>query len=427
MAVPTDSKIPAEIAQKLVNPKTYASDELYETYAWLRANQPLGRAEVEGFDPFWVVTKHADLMEISRDNKKFPYGNRPSTLMDKASLKQSMQMKESPMALSLIQMDEPMHMKYRLLTQSWFTPANLKKREEEIRQIAHKSAQRLKAMNGQGDFVSAVSLNYPLEVVMNILGVPEEDFPMMLKITQEIFGPLDPDVKETMSQMSQEDVSAIQQAVVKELITYFNSITEDRRNNPKDDLATVIVNAEVDGQPISAKAINGYYLIIATAGHDTTSSSTSMGMWALATQPGLLQRLQEDPSLIPAFVDESIRWATPVKSFMRSAAEDVEIRGQQIKKGDWIMLCYASANRDEEALSGPDTFDIDRKPNRHVAFGFGAHLCLGQALAKMEMRILWEEILPQLKSVSLDGDPQILESFFANGLKKLPIQFELKE
>ncbi len=424
-SVSSDSTIPTEIAAKLVNPKIYASDELYETYAWLRANQPLGVAHVQGFEPFWVVTKHADLMEISKDNKRFPYGNRPSTLMDKSSTKSSMQTSESPIALSLIQMDEPMHMKYRLLTQSWFMPGNLKKREAEIQEIAKKSAAKLQNMDGKGDFVASVALNYPLEVIMNILGVPEEDFPMLLKITQEIFGPLDPDVKEAMKQMSEADISKIQQAVVGELITYFNSITEDRRQNPKDDLATVIVNAQVDGEPISASAINGYYLIIATAGHDTTSSSTSIGMWALATQPGLLQRLQADMSLLPAFIEECIRWATPVKNFMRSVAEDTELRGQTLRKGDWLMLCYASANRDEDAFENPSTFDIDRKPNKHVAFGYGAHLCLGQALAKMEMRILWEEIIPKLKSVKLSAEPQMVESFFVNGLKKLPIEFEL--
>ncbi|WP_317930793.1 cytochrome P450 [Halioxenophilus sp. WMMB6] len=421
------ANIPQEMANKLVTPSTYASDEIYEIYRWLRANNPLGVAEVPGFDPFWVVTKHEDVLAISRDNKKFPYGNRPSTLMDKASASGSMQTSESPIALSLIQMDEPMHMKYRILTQSWFMPGNLKKREQEIREIAKKSAARFKAMGGKGDFVEEVALNYPLEVVMNILGVPEKDFPMMLKITQEIFGPLDPDVKEAMKQMSQEDISKIQQAVVGELIQYFDTITKDRRANPKDDLATVIVHAEVDGKPISDAAINGYYLIIATAGHDTTSSSTSMGMWALATQPGLLKRLQADPSLLPAFIDESIRWATPVKSFMRSSAEDVEIRGRKIKKGDWLMLCYAAANRDEEAIPNPDKFDIDRKPNKHVAFGFGAHLCLGQALAKMEMKILWEEIIPKLRSVKLAGEPRMIESFFANGLKKLPIEFEFED
>jgi len=425
VSTPKDFEIPSEYAAKLVDPRAYATDELHEIYSWLRANNPLGIASPEGFDPFWVVTKYQDLVEISRDNRLFPYGNRPSTLMDQASKKVSMQMSDSPMALSLIQMDEPMHMKYRLLTQPWFTPANLKKREEEIREIARKAVTHMGSLGGKCDFVASVSLNYPLEVIMNILGVPDADFPFMLRITQEIFGPLDPDVKKAMGEMSLDQISQIQQAVVGELIEYFDGITEDRRNNPRDDLATIIVNAEVDGQPISNNALNGYYTIIATAGHDTTSTSTSCAMWALATQPGLLERLRADSSLIPAFIDEAVRWATPVKNFMRSAARDVEMRGRTIRQGDWLMLCYASANRDEAVLDAPFEFNIDRRPNRHVAFGFGAHLCLGQALARMEMRILFEELLPRLEAVRLAGEPQMLESYFVNGLKKLPVEFRM--
>jgi len=230
-----------------------------------------------------------------------------------------------------------------------------------------------------------------------------------------------------MADMSADDISAIQQAVVGEMVEYFATVSQRRRENPADDLATVLVNATIDGEPISDNALNGYYLIVATAGHDTTSSSASTGMWALATQPGLLERLQADMSLLPAFIEESIRWTAPVKNFMRSAAEDTVLNGQTIRKGDWIMLCYASASRDEALLENPDTFDIDRSPNTHAAFGYGAHLCLGQHLAKMEMRILFEELLPKIKSVKLAGEPQLSESFFVNGLKKLPIQFELND
>ncbi len=421
----TLNTIPSEYAEKLVDPKVYATDELQEVYSWLRANHPLGIAEPEGFDPFWVVTKFDDVLEISRNNIRFPYGNRPSTLMNRASAAKSQQMSDSPIALSLIQMDEPQHMKYRLLTQAWFSPPNLKKREEEIREIAKKTVAKMAALPGKGDFVESVALNYPLEIIMNILGVPEQDFPFMLRVTQEIFGPLDPDTKKILGKMSADEITQLQFATMTEMMTFFNKITEDRLKNPKDDLASVIVHAKIDGEPISQNAINGYYMITATAGHDTTSSSTSAGMWALATQPGLLETLKADPSLLPAFVEESIRWATPVKTFMRSAAEDVEMRGRTIKKGDWLMLCYASANHDEDIIEAPSEFLIDRKPNKYVAFGSGAHLCLGQHLARMEMRILWEELLPLLKSVNLAGEPVMMESFFSNGLKHLPIEFQM--
>lgn len=427
MADTNDWHIPLEISSKLVDPKTYASDELHKTYTYLRQNNPLGIAEVAGFDPFWVVTKHQDVMEISKDNKLFPYGDKPPTLTDKANASMTKQLDIEQSVLALIQMDEPMHMKYRLLTQSWFMPANIKKREAEIRDIARKAVSRMAEMNGNGDFVASVALNYPLEIIMNILGVPEKDFPFMLRLTQEIFGPLDPDVQKAMQQMSIEDITSIQHAVLAELIAYFETITAERRKNPTDDLASVIANATIDGEQIPDNTLNGYYLVIATAGHDTTSSSTSMAMSALASEPGLLDRLKEDSSLLSGFIEESIRWATPVKNFMRTAAQDVEIRGRTIKKGDWLMLCYASANRDEEIFEEPFTFNIDRSPNKQIGFGYGPHLCLGQHLARMEMRILFEELLPKLKSVKLAGEPRLSESYFVNGLKNLPIEFELTD
>jgi hypothetical protein len=168
-----------------------------------------------------------------------------------------------------------------------------------------------------------------------------------------------------------------------------------------------------------------YYLIIATAGHDTTSSSTAGAMWAMAERPAELAKVLADPALIPSLVDESIRWTTQVRHFMRSAAQDTSVRGQAIAKGEWLMLCYPSGNRDEEVFEEPYEFHVDRSPNKHLAFGYGAHLCLGQHLAKMEMRILWEELLPRLKSVGLAGQPKLSEASFVNGPKALPIQYVL--
>ena len=205
---------------------------------------------------------------------------------------------------------------------------------------------------------------------------------------------------------------------------YFAKITADRRANPKDDLATVIANSQINGAPISEFEAISYYVIVATAGHDTTSSSTAGAMWALCNDPAGVHEGASDPSLIPGLIDEAVRWTTPVKHFMRSATEDTELRGRKIAKDDWLMLCYASGNRDEEVFDEPYEFHADRKPNKHLSFGYGAHLCLGQHLAKMEMRILYEELLPKLKSVALNGEPKNSQSVFVNGPKKLPIRFE---
>jgi len=211
--------------------------------------------------------------------------------------------------------------------------------------------------------------------------------------------------------------------VVADFSTYFRGITEDRRRNPRDDLATVIANARIGGDYMPDHDATSYYMIVATAGHDTTSSSTAGAIWALAEDPEQFARVKANPELIPGLVDEAIRWMTPVKHFMRSATADTELSGRRITKGDWLMLCYASGNRDEEVFEHPDRFRSDRKPNRHVAFGYGAHLCLGQYLAKLEMRILFEELLPRLKSLSLGGEVKMTQAYFVSGPKKLPIRF----
>lgn len=422
----TAEKLPAHIADTLVKPASYAGEAIFDAYRWMRANNPLGVAEIEGFDPFWVVTKHADILEISRNNALYPSAVRATTLTSKAGDARAHAVTGTPhLVRSLVQMDEPDHMKYRTLTQAWFMPQSIRKREEEIRALAKDAAAQFVKLPGACDFVKDVALHYPLRVVMNILGVPEQDFPRMLRLTQELFGASDPDTQRFRDSLNDEQFAQILLAVIQDFTDYFETISADRRANPRDDLATLIARAEIDGAPIGAFEATGYYMIVATAGHDTTSSSTAGAMWALATQPGLLERVRGDLSLVPALIEEAIRWTTPVKTFMRSASADTELRGRRIAKGDWLMLCYASGNRDEEVFENADSFDIDRTPNRQLAFGMGAHLCLGQHLARMEMRILYEELLPRLKSVKLAGEPRYSESFFVNGLKTLPIEFEL--
>ncbi len=422
----SDTHIPGNIAETLVSPSAYASNEIFDAYTWLRANNPLGVAHPEKHDPFWVVTKHADILDISRNNALFPSAVRSTTLTSQSGEARARAITGTPhLVRSLVQMDEPDHMKYRALTQAWFMPQSVRKREAHIRALAQEAVAKFTALPGRCDFVKDVALHYPLKVVMNILGVPPEDFPRMLRLTQELFGASDPETKRFQEALTDEQFAQILIAVVNDFSEYFGKISADRRAHPRDDLATLIANAEIDGQPLPPFEATGYYTIVATAGHDTTSSSTAGAMWALATQPRLLERVRAEPALIPNLIEEAIRWTTPVKTFMRSASADTEIRGRKIKAGDWLMLCYASGNRDEEVFPHADAFDIDRMPNRQLAFGMGAHLCLGQHLARLEMRILYEELLPKLKSVSLDGEPRYTESYFVNGLKSLPIKFEL--
>jgi len=215
------------------------------------------------------------------------------------------------------------------------------------------------------------------------------------------------------------------QQTVAELFGYFTAMSEDRRRVPREDLATVLANATIDGAPLGQFEALSYYIIAATAGHDTTSNTTAGAMWAMLDNPDQLAKVKADPALIPGLIEESIRWVTPVKHFMRSATEDTELAGTKIAKGDWMMLCYPSGNRDEAVFTDPFKFDILRSPNKHVAFGYGAHVCLGQHLARMEMRIFWEELLPRLDEIALDGQPKNMEANFVCGPKTVPVRFKM--
>ncbi|HEX4198556.1 MAG TPA: cytochrome P450 [Caulobacteraceae bacterium] len=422
----SQTAIPGPLAQTLVDPSAYADGRIFDTYAWLRANNPLGVAQPEGYDPFWVVTRHADILEISRQNALFHSGDRSTTIVSAEGDARIRQMTGgSPhLVRSLVQMDAPDHPKYRVLTQAWFLPQNIRKLEDRIRGIARASVDRMLATGGRCDFVSEVALHYPLHVIMEILGVPEEDEPRMLMLTQELFGAADPDLgREEKPEADALDMGAIS-SVLADFYQYFTKISVDRRAHPREDLATLIATSEIDGRPISEFEAMSYYVIVATAGHDTTSSTTAGAMQALCEHPDQFAAVKADPALIPGLIDEAIRWTTPVKTFMRSATEDAKVGGRAIAKGDWLMLCYASGNRDESVFEDAQAFRADRSPNRQLAFGYGAHLCLGQHLAKMEMRILYEELLPRLKSVALAGAPRMSHAVFVNGLKSLPIRFE---
>ena len=422
-----DVAIPQDIAETLVDAPSYADQRIHDAYRWLRANRPLGLAQPEGYDPFWVVTRHADILEISRQNDLFHSGDRSTTIVSAEGDARIRKMTGgSPhLVRSLVQMDAPDHPKYRVLTQAWFLPQNIRKLEDRIRTIARASVDRMLATGDRCDFVREVALHYPLHVIMEILGVPEADEPRMLKLTQEMFGAGDPDLGREAPPPSGEefDMGALQ-GVLADFFQYFARLSADRRERPTDDLATLIANSQIDGRPISEFEAMSYYVIVATAGHDTTSSTTACAMQALAENADQLAWLRADLTRVPGLIDEAIRWATPVKTFMRSATADAEVAGQPIAKDDWLMLCYASGNRDETVFEDPFSFRADRSPNRQLAFGYGAHLCLGQHLAKMEMRILYEELLPRLKAVELDGTPRMSQAVFVNGLKSLPIRFQ---
>jgi cytochrome P450 len=421
-----------DLARRVIDPHAYAQwDGLLDTFDQIRATTPVVKVQPDTpglFDPFWLVTGYDDVMRMSKDNATFLNNPRPVVFSFAQAIEFSRAATGSNMLVdSLVVFDAPIHPKYRKLTQEWFMPRNLGRLEDELRALAARTVDRMlenaAESGGEVDFVKEVSGPYPLRVVMQILGVPEADEPRMQMLTQQLFGGQDKDLSGTgLDQMTPEQVVQIVAGAVKTFEDYFAGIAEDRRKHPTDDVASVIANALVDGQPLPPRDMAGYYIIVATAGHDTTSASTAGAMQALANDPEQWARVKADRSLLPGIVEEAIRWTTPVQHFMRTAAEDVELGGQQVKKGDWLMMNYVAANHDPAQFPDPRRFDAARSPNRHLAFGAGAHQCLGLHLARLEMRILFEALLDRVASVEPAGVAKRASSTFVGGLKSLPLR-----
>ncbi len=410
-----------ELDNAIIDPVLWADEHaIHDQLRWLRANDPLRFVKPEGFDPFWCVTKYEHIKEIERNKSIFINDPRP-TLGPKGiqEMVQSLTGRKH-LVRSLVQMDEPDHMQYRMLTQGWFMGANLRKLQGKVDELAVKYIDRLADMGGECDFVKDIAMWFPLRVIMSILGVPEEDEGLMLKLTQELFGSTDPDNQRSFAP---EDFFQ----VVHDFEAYFDKLTSARRANPTEDVASLIANAEVNGEPLPPLDANGYYIIIATAGHDTTSASTAGGLLALLENPAEMQKLRADPEgVMPTAIDEMIRWVTPVRHFMRTATQDYELGGKTIKAGESAILWYPSANRDEDIFTDAFQFKVDRTDAKQLAFGFGAHVCLGQHLARMEMSSLYRELLRRVDTIELAGEPQYVQSTFVGGLKSLPIRYTLK-
>lgn len=409
-----------EAGLAFTDPAAYADeDQLHEAFALLRREDPVHWVEAPGFEPFWAVTRHADIMEIERNNALFI--NAPRPLLATAVLDaQAKQREADGMALrTLIHMDDPQHKVVRAIGAGWFRPRAMRALEERVAELARQYVDRMADLGGECDFVTQVAVHFPLYVILSLLGLPESDFPRLLKLTQEMFGGGDEELRRGATP---EELLA----TLLDFFAYFQELTAARRATPTDDLASEIANARVDGEYLSDFDTASYYVIIATAGHDTTSSTIAGGLHALIEHPAELARLRDDPALLPTAAEEMIRWVTPVKEFMRTASADTQVRGVPIKKGQAVLLSYPSANRDEKVFADPFSFDVGRDPNRHLAFGFGVHLCLGAALARMETRAFFAELLPRLESIELAGRPEWTATTFVGGLKHLPIRYALK-
>ncbi len=386
----------------------------------LRRHRPLLRVEADGWPPFWALTRYDDVMEIER---------RPEVWLNTRRvflqpIDQSAAQKASGTDMRMIiQMDDPDHKGYRGLTAAWFRPATLRQTmDSRLRELATRFVDQMAATGGTCDFASEIAKFYPLHVIMSILGVSESDEGRMLRLTQELLGPDDAELQRPGEERDQGLVETIL-----DFFAYFQRLSADRRSTPTEDVASRIANGLVDGEPIGDLEAMSYYVILATAGHDTTSSALAGGLEALIRHPASRRRLQEEPALIPNAVDEMLRWTSPVKQFLRTSTEDYVIHGQTIPTGDQVLLSFAAANYDETVFEEPSRFDIAR-PNadRHLAFGFGKHFCLGAQLARMELRAFFSELLPRLDDIEIAGECQRVQANIVSGFKHLPVSFRMR-
>ena len=435
----------------IVSPAAYAdNDTMLRSYARLRNEQPIAWVDNGEYDPFWAVTRHADILEVEKQHDLFI--NEPRlTLLPKAVEEQAAAEPKGLEAIKMlfallrnsnrrwadfqslrrtqakagnsrhakvrtvIHMDEPEHKKYRDLTHSWFMGRGVARLEGRIRELATKFVDKMLAADGRCDFAGDIAVWYPLEVIMTILGLPPEDAPRLLVWSQQLLSASDPELQKS-DQYGQD--------VMLEMYAYFGKLIAERRKQPTEDLASVVVHAMVDDNPIELVDMLSYFLIVATAGHETTSSAIAGGMLALIENPEQYALLQREPAVLKTLPDEIVRWVTPVRHFTRTATADYTLRDVDIAKGESLAIFYLAANRDADAFDiDPNLFRIDRLPNRHLAFGHGVHHCLGRVLASLEIRCIFDELARRVGCPELDGRPEWIASNFTGGLKRLPIRY----
>jgi cytochrome P450 len=406
---------------ELLDPEDYGRQgPPHGIWTELRKNSPVHWCEVPKIEPFWAITKHADICWISRQPDKFL--SAPGITPAPADVSQRQSGEGLGAMRVVITMDPPEHRKVRKIASPWFTPRALSRIDAAVELSARELVDELAATNGgegEADLVTQIAVRHPLRILSTALGVPQEQEAKILELSNRLFAPQDEELGGGRTEP--EDFRRLGQ----EFLELFLPIVQDRRQNPRDDLASLLANAEIDGQPMGPAETLGYYLIVFNAGHDTTKNALAGGLRALVEHPESFDRLRRDPALVPGAVEEILRWTSSVNYMKRTAARDVEVHGQKVREGDALMMFYGSANRDEEVFDHPFTFDIDRNPNRHIAFGYGEHFCMGAHLARRSLRAIVAELARRVEHWELAGEPEWLTGSFVVGLKHLPVRYRI--
>jgi len=410
--------------RELIVPKNYGVEgQPHDLWSQLREYPGLYHCESDFYEPFWAIVRHADVMDISGKPQIFSNTQGPSLLNERQrkALVDQRSNGAFGMMRTIIEMDPPEHRSFRRVASGFFTPRSIHSLDEIVEKSAREQVDKL-GEEGEGDFVELIAQRHPLRVLATILGIDQSEEEKVLELTQQLFASDDPDL-----QRKGEDRDAATQAIGLEFFQLFNRIVEDRRANPRDDLASMLANAKMEnGEPLGPVETFGYYLIVFTAGHDTTRNALSGGFKALLDKPEQFDLLRQNPDLERKAVEEIIRWSSPVNYMRRTLLRDAEIRGQRIREGEHLVMFYASANRDSDVFDRPFDFDITRHPNRHLGFGTGEHFCLGAHVARLSTRALIRELAERVEEVEPAGDPTHIESSFVCGLKTLPFRYKIR-
>jgi cytochrome P450 len=401
----------------IISPDHYQKNGYpHAEWTFLRKHHPVFYVERPRVDPFWAITKAADLKEISCQPRLWLNGPRLAVFM----LDEGADGPPPELPLRhLLNMDPPQHGEYRSILSQYFTPRSIRELEPDVANI---TAQLLDdAMDREEcDFVTEISSKVPVAVIAEMLGVPRKDWPTLFRWTNEIIGGGDPEF-----QRGKDANETFAQARL-EMFQYFTDLVEESRKHPGRSVTSVISNAKVNGEPLPALELLSYLLLLVVAGNETTRNATSGGLLALIENPEQFRRLKSDPAMIKTAVEEIVRWTSPVIQFSRTAASDTVVHGQKIRAGESVCLFYPSASRDEDVFDEPFKFDVGRNPNPHLSFGIGEHFCLGANLARLELSVIFAALAKRLEHAELAGPVERLRSSFVGGIKHMPIRYKLK-
>jgi cholest-4-en-3-one 26-monooxygenase len=391
----------------LLDPDVFREGRHHEAFRLLRREDPVHWHDEPDGPGFWNVTRHADLITVNRDHGVFSSAEKGISIPD---IEGDAEMVREMM----LYMDPPRHTRYRLLVNKGFTPRMIGLLEAGLRTKARMIVDQV-AGRGECDFVIDIASELPLQAIAELMGVPMDDRRKLFDWSNRMIGIDDPEFE------GDRDTAYL---AAGELYAYANALASERRDDPRDDIISRLLGAELDGDRLSETEFDMFFMLLAVAGNETTRNATAHGMKALLDYPDQLEKLQANRELLPSAIEEILRWATPVLHFRRTALADYELGGRAIEAGDKVVMWHISANRDESVFDDPFRFDIERSPNEHIAFGGGGpHYCLGANLARMELQLIFTEILDRLPDMEPAGETEYLRSNFIGGIKHMPVRF----